>query len=119
MKSVQIWSFFWFVFSRIRTEYGPEKLRIWTLFTQCQKWGRRGDAGLPYQHKLIGNIKYSHANDINILSMILLSAGVAILYYNKLLFSFLQILLYVNRVSIQNAVKHKMEILIRLLKSSL
>ena len=25
---------FWSVFSRIRTEYRPEKLRIWTLFTQ-------------------------------------------------------------------------------------
>ena len=46
-----------FVFPRIRTEYGPEKLRIWTLFTQRQEWGRRGDAGLPYQHKLIGNLK--------------------------------------------------------------
>ena len=30
VKSVQIWSFFQFVFSRIRTEYG-ENLRIWTL----------------------------------------------------------------------------------------
>ena len=52
MKSVQIRRFFWFVFSRIRTEYGEiwsispysvrmreytdqKKLRIWTLFTQC------------------------------------------------------------------------------------
>ena len=34
VKSVQIRSFFWSVFSRIRTEYGSEKLRIWTLFTQ-------------------------------------------------------------------------------------
>ena len=46
MKSVQIRSFFWSVFSSIRTEYGvfvispnegkygPEKLLIWTLFTQ-------------------------------------------------------------------------------------
>ena len=44
MKSVQIRSFFWSVFSRIRTEYGEilqmrqntdqKKLRIWTLFTQ-------------------------------------------------------------------------------------
>ena len=48
MKSVQIRSFFWYVFSRIKTEYGDllrkspysvciqenaEKLRIWTLFT--------------------------------------------------------------------------------------
>ena len=48
--------FFWSVFSRIRTEYGElwkkspysvqirentdqKKLRIWTLFTQCQCWG--------------------------------------------------------------------------------
>ena len=52
VKSVQIRSFFWSVFSRIRTEYGEmrsispysvwmrentdqKKLRIWTLFTQC------------------------------------------------------------------------------------
>ena len=51
VKSVQMWSFFWSVFSRIRTEYGEilrispysvrmqentdqKKLRIWTLFTQ-------------------------------------------------------------------------------------
>ena len=44
LKSVQIWSFFWCVFSRIRTEYGdlnrkaPYSVRIqeniWTLFTQ-------------------------------------------------------------------------------------
>ena len=52
VKSVQIRSFFWPVFSRIRNEYGEilrispysvrmwentgqEKLHIWTLFTQC------------------------------------------------------------------------------------
>ena len=52
VKSIQIWSFFWSVFFRIRTEYGEirkislysvqmrentdqKKLRIWTLFTQC------------------------------------------------------------------------------------
>ena len=52
MKSVQIRSFFWSVFSHIRTEYkkmrsispylvrmrkntDQKKLRIWTLFTQC------------------------------------------------------------------------------------
>ena len=52
VKSVQIQSFFWSVFSCIRTEYGDllrkspysvriqentdqKKLRIWTLFTQC------------------------------------------------------------------------------------
>ena len=44
VKSAQIRSFFWSVFSRIRTEYGeigvmrentdPKKLHIWTLFTQ-------------------------------------------------------------------------------------
>ena len=51
VKSVQIWTFFWSVFSRIRTEYGEirsifpysvrirentdqKKLGIWTLFTQ-------------------------------------------------------------------------------------
>ena len=53
MKTVQIRSFFWSVFSRIRTEYGDilcispysvrvrentdqKKLHIWTLFTQCR-----------------------------------------------------------------------------------
>ena len=52
VKSVQVRSFFWPVFSRIRTEYGEilriypysvrmrentdhKKLRIWTLFRQC------------------------------------------------------------------------------------
>ena len=29
---------FWFVLSRIRTEYGPEELRIGTLFTQRCYW---------------------------------------------------------------------------------
>ena len=55
VKSVQIRSFFWSVFSRIRTEYGEirsissylvrmrentdhKKLRIWTLFTQWELW---------------------------------------------------------------------------------
>ena len=53
VKSVQIRTFFWSVFPRIRTEYGEirsispysvrmrentdkKKLRIWTLFWQCQ-----------------------------------------------------------------------------------
>ena len=53
MKSVQIRSFFWSLFSRIRTKYGDllrkypysigirentdhKKRRIWTLFTQSQ-----------------------------------------------------------------------------------
>ena len=27
--------FFWSIFSCIRTEYGPEKLEIRTLFTKC------------------------------------------------------------------------------------
>ena len=39
VKNVQIRSFSWSVFSRMRTEYGKiwtrKKLRIWTLFTQC------------------------------------------------------------------------------------
>ena len=43
VKSVQMRSFFWSVFSSIRAEYGKmrcrntdqKKLRIWTLFTQC------------------------------------------------------------------------------------
>ena len=48
VKSVQIRSFFWSVFSRIRTEYGEirsmrentdqKKPCIWTLFTQCKFW---------------------------------------------------------------------------------
>ena len=29
--------FFWSVFSRIRTEYGPEKLRQLTIFAQCRR----------------------------------------------------------------------------------
>ena len=29
---------FWSLFFRIRTEYGPEQLRIRTLFIQCRKW---------------------------------------------------------------------------------
>ena len=54
VKSVQIRSLFWSVFSRIRTEYGEilrtspysvrmrentdqKLLRVWTLFTQCKK----------------------------------------------------------------------------------
>ena len=57
VKCVQIRSFFWSVFSHIRTEYGEirsispysvqmrentdqKKLRIWTLFTQCYFWDR-------------------------------------------------------------------------------
>ena len=50
MKSLQIRSFFWTAFSRIRTEYeeirenvDQKKIRIWTLFTQsifipCFSW---------------------------------------------------------------------------------
>ena len=34
LKSVQIRSFFWSVFSCIRTEYGPEKNSVFGLFTQ-------------------------------------------------------------------------------------
>ena len=58
VKSVQIPSFFWSVFSRIRTEYGEirsispcsvrmrenteqKKHRIWTLFTQWAFWKKR------------------------------------------------------------------------------
>ena len=32
IKNAQIWSLFWSVFSRIWTEYGPEKFRISTIF---------------------------------------------------------------------------------------
>ena len=56
VKNVQVRSFFWFVFSRIQTEYGDlrskspylvqmrenmdkKKLCIWTLFTQCVPYG--------------------------------------------------------------------------------
>ena len=55
VKSIQIWSFFWSVFSRIRTEYGEiriispysvwmrentdqKKLCIWTLFHAVDSW---------------------------------------------------------------------------------
>ena len=34
VKSVHIWSFFWSAFSRMRTECGPKKLQIRTIFTQ-------------------------------------------------------------------------------------
>ena len=38
VKNVQIWSYFWSVFSCVRNEYQKKrtkKIRIWTLFTQC------------------------------------------------------------------------------------
>ena len=39
MKSVQIHSFFWSVFSHIRTENTDQKkLCIWKLFTQWKLW---------------------------------------------------------------------------------
>ena len=58
--------FFWSVFSRSRTEYGEirsissyslrmrenmdqKKLRIWTLFMQCFKWGRKKVSMLLYK----------------------------------------------------------------------
>ena len=44
MKIVQIRSFFWSVFSCIRTEYGD--LRIWTLFTQW-RFFKRHEKQLP------------------------------------------------------------------------
>ena len=66
-KSVQIWSFFWSVFSPIRTECGlasysvsmrentdKKKLLIWTLFTQwrlCQKFIK--DSFLRNEKRLI------------------------------------------------------------------
>ena len=34
-KKASVFGVFWSVFSRIRTDYGPEKLRIRTLFTKC------------------------------------------------------------------------------------
>ena len=57
LKSIQIWSFFWSVFSRIRSEYGKilgvspysvrkrentdqKKLRTWTIFTQYPPFPR-------------------------------------------------------------------------------
>ena len=36
VKSVQIRSFFWSVFRPNTGKCGPEKISIWTLFTQCQ-----------------------------------------------------------------------------------
>ena len=38
MKSIQIWRFFWSVFSLNEEKYGPEKLRIRTLFTHCMSF---------------------------------------------------------------------------------
>ena len=71
--SVQIRSFFWSVFSRIRTEYrdllrkspysvrlrentDQKKLRIWTLFTQCwpYKWAK------PFQASPAFYLETSH-----------------------------------------------------------
>ena len=60
VKTVKIWSFFWFLFSHIWTEYGDlrgkspysvqirentdqKKLRIWTLFTQRWPYIRRSE----------------------------------------------------------------------------
>ena len=34
---VSVFGFFWVVFSRVRTEYGPEKCRTWTPFTQGKR----------------------------------------------------------------------------------
>ena len=57
VKSVQIRSFFWFTFSCIQSEYrkyGPEKHRIWTLFTQCRvrKVAERGKVWTQnFKHK--------------------------------------------------------------------
>ena len=81
VKSVQIRSFFWSVFSRIRTEYGEilrispysvrvrentdqKKLGIWTLFTQCHQYlGQCDSCSLDEQnvplisHYLLANYK--------------------------------------------------------------
>ena len=47
---------FWSAFSRIRNAYGPEQLRTWTLFTQCQylKNINLNDAESFYFFKQIG-----------------------------------------------------------------
>ena len=59
--------FFWSVFSRIRAQYEPQKLRIRTLFTQC--FGLRGNDSYQntvsitrnilqvFRKKIIGRIK--------------------------------------------------------------
>ena len=43
MKSVQIWSFFWSAFSRIRTEYGPEKTPYLDTFHAVEMTDRKTD----------------------------------------------------------------------------
>ena len=70
VKIIQIRSFFWFAFSCVRTEYGDllckslysvriqentqqEKLRIWTLFTQCKtKLKRKKHRSMPAKYIL-------------------------------------------------------------------
>ena len=54
VKSAQIRSFFWPVFSRIRTEYG-EILRIWTLFTKCFQKKGPVQKEVPPSNKLEGH----------------------------------------------------------------
>ena len=49
-KNCSYSKFFWSVFSRIRTEYGPEKLRIRTHFSQ---WN------LQFRENLYSNIFYA------------------------------------------------------------
>ena len=96
LKSVQIRSFFWSVFSCIRIEYeiysinfriqskyrkiyGPEKLSIWTIFTQC-----------IYEEVLKTNIyffvdipRFDHPNFSNL--EILISKFPKIQMFNKIL----------------------------------
>ena len=68
VKSVHIRSFFWPVFSRIRTEYGEirentdqKKLRIWKLFTQCKK--QRFDKNTNYSYPFTAQIYLLKVND--------------------------------------------------------
>ena len=46
VKSVQIRNFFWSIFSPNAGKYGPEKLCIWALFTQCKYANRSKEEGL-------------------------------------------------------------------------
>ena len=67
-KYPKIRSFFWPVFSRIRTEYGEirantdqKKLRIWKLFTQCKK--QRFDKNTNYSYPFTAQIYLLKVND--------------------------------------------------------
>ena len=62
VKSVQIRSFFWFVFSRIRTEYGPEKTPYLDIFHTVWTYIKE-----EYTQEITHNISiFLLPNDMNI-----------------------------------------------------